>query len=161
MIEIGKIVKPQGIKGELKVVLDSDFSRLSSLKKVYISGKEFEVQSLSFRDALYLKLFGVENRNEAELLRGESVFADEESLLPLEEGEFYFKDLIGLKVVDQHGEEIGKIEDIEQYGAADIIVVRERNMLFSVPFLSSIFLKIEGEKAIVSRQEYDNLKING
>ena len=81
--------------------------------------------------------------------------------MPLEEGEFYFKDLIGLKVVDEKGEEIGKIEDIEQFGAADIIVVRERNMLFSVPFLGSIFLKIEGEKAIVSRQEYDNLKING
>ena len=109
MIEIGKIVKPQGIKGELKVVLDSDFSRLSSLKSVNICGREFEVQSLSFRDALYLKLFGVENRNEAELLRGESVFADEESLLPLEEGEFYFKDLIGLKVVDEKARKLERL----------------------------------------------------
>ena len=160
MIEIGKIVKPQGIKGELKVVLDCDFSRLSALNQVLISGKSFKVLEHSLRDALYLKLEGVSTRNEAELFRGESVFVSEQSFKPLKDEEFYFKDLIGLKVVDENGEFIGEIVDIEQFGAADIITIKERNILFSVPFLNSIFLKID-KIAVVSREEYDNLKISG
>lgn len=161
MIEIGRIVKPQGIKGELKIVLNCDFSRFNSIKKIYISGKEFKITNSSYRDALYLKLEGINSRNEAELLRGEEVFVDETNLAELKEGEFYFKDLIGLVVLDESGKEIGKIEDIEQYGAADIINIRERNILFSVPFIDSVFLKIDNSKVIISREEYDNLKING
>ena len=161
MIEIGRIVKPQGIKGEVKVLPDCEKNRLANLSRVFISEKEFKVDSISIRDAVYLKLNGVDDRNEAELLRGEAVFAPKEELVPLKDNEFYFQDLIGSKVLDENNIEIGVIEDIEQYGAADVIVIRERNMLFSVPFLDSIFIKIGNGNVNVLKEEYDNLKING
>ncbi len=161
MIEIGRIVKPQGIKGEVKVLSDCEKNRLANLSRVFISEKEFKVDSISIRDAVYLKLNGVDDRNEAELLRGEAVFALKEELVPLKDNEFYFEDLIGSKVLDENNIEIGEIEDIEQYGAADVIVIRERNMLFSVPFLDSIFIKIGNGNVNVLKEEYDNLKING
>lgn len=160
MIEIGKIVKPQGIKGEVKIISEREPKTYESLSSVYIDGREFKVESLSCRDALYVKFFGVDSRNDAELLRGKTCFASEDELKSLGENEFYFDDLIGSNVVSESGSEIGTIEDIEQYGAADVILIRERNMLFSVPFLDSIFLKIEDGKAIVCEEEYNNLKIN-
>ncbi len=160
MIEVGKIVKPQGIKGEVKIITEREPKIYESLSSLIVDGKEFKIENLSCRDALYAKLCEVNSRNDAELLRGKMCFAKEEQLESLGENEFYFDDLIGSTVISQDGKEIGKIEDIEQYGAADVILIRERNMLFSVPFLDSIFLEIGNGKVVVCEGEYDNLKIN-
>ena len=160
MIEIGKIVKPQGIKGEVKIISEREPQTYQNLSTVIVDGKDFEVETLSCRDALYVKLKGISTRNDAELLRGKTCYASEEELENLKENEFYFNDLIGSKVVSEDGSEIGKIEDIEQYGAADVIIIRERNLLFSVPFLNSIFKEVERGKVVVCLEEYDDLKIN-
>lgn len=160
MIEIGKIVKPQGIHGEVKIVPQRASENYKDLRKVFIENKEYEIETISCRDALYIKFSEISDRNNAETLRGKSVYILEDQIEHLSENEFYFKDLIGAKVLDEKKKEIGTIEDIEQFGAADVIIIRERNMLFSVPFLDSVFKKIESGKVFVSGEEYDNLKIN-
>lgn len=160
MIEIGTIVKPHGIKGEIKVLSNCDLKRLTTLSRIFIEKKEYKIEHFWIRDAFYIKLFGIDNRNEAELLRGKNVFALKDELLPLNKNEFYFNDLIGKNVIDENNNNVGTLEDIEQYGAADVIIIRERNFLFSVPFLSSIFKKINEEDVIINRENYDNMKIN-
>ncbi|MDD4111194.1 MAG: ribosome maturation factor RimM, partial [Clostridia bacterium] len=102
-----------------------------------------------------------DDRNAAELLRGKKVFSKEENIESLKENEFYFKDLIGAEVFDEENEKIGELIEIEQYGAADIISIRERNIIFSVPFLDSIFKEVQSKKIIVNRAEYDQTKISG
>ncbi len=159
MINIGTIVKPQGIKGEVKIVVDGEAERFKNLRHVFISEKNYEIETISVRDgALFVKLEGVSSRNDAELLRNCDVLCDKGELEDLMENEFYFKDLIGKEVVDEKGEKIGKIEDIDQFGSADVIYVRERNVIFSVPFINSIFLSV-GNEIVISRNEYDNMKI--
>lgn len=160
MIEVGVIVKPQGIKGEVKILTQQQPKAYVGLSRIYVEGKEFQIQSLSARDALYVVLDGVSTRNEAELLRGKTCFAEKSELASLKENEFYFDDLIGKEVFDQNNNFVGKVEDIEKFGAADIVVIRERNMLFSVPFIDSIFKEIQNGKIVVASDEYDNLKIN-
>ena len=161
MIEIGKIVKPQGIKGEVKIISQRLAENYKNLRHVFVENLQYEVEKVSCRDALYLKLKGIETRNDAELLRNKMCYAKEDELENLAENEFYFEDLIGAQVVSETGELVGTLEDIEQYGAADVIVIRERNILFSVPFINSVFKQVEKGKVVVFKNEYDNLKISG
>ena len=81
-ILIGKIVKPQGINGEVKLVDYTDgFSAVSDLEEVYIDDKSYKILSISSRDgALFICLRGVFDRNAAELLRGKEVFADKDKI---------------------------------------------------------------------------------
>lgn len=161
MVKIGTIVKPQGVKGEVKIIPEDKVERYLNLKTVFVDGVEKKMASLVARnETLFVKFENVEDRNDAELLRDKEVFAKEEDLEKLEENEFYFKDLIGAMVYDEKDEKIGELIDIDQYGAADIISIRERNLIYSVPFIDSIFLDFLPKKVIVNREEYDNLKIN-
>lgn len=160
MIKIGVIAKPQGIKGEVKIIPDNDAERYLNLKNVFIDKLEMKINSISARDnALFVKFEDVNDRNVAELLRGKEIFAKEDDLESLKNNEFYFKDLIGTKVFDEENNKIGELIEIDQYGAADVISIRERNIIFSVPFIDSIFIKFEPQKVIVNKREYDETKI--
>lgn len=160
MILIGTIVKPQGIKGEVKVVPVADAKRCSKISHAFVDDKELLIKEIISRGGdLYISFDGIDDRNKAELLRGKDVFAKKEELEKLQENEFYFEDLIGAKVEDEKGIRIGEIIEIEQYGSADVISIRENNIVFAVPFLDSIFKSVLPEKVIVSREEYDNNKI--
>lgn len=161
MIKIGVIAKPQGIKGELKIFPEGPVDRYLNLKSVLIDGDEKEISSFLVRpNGVFIKFKGIDDRNSSELLRGKQVFVKDEDLDQLKENEFYFKDLIGTTIYDEKESEIGELVDIEQYGAADVISIRERNIIFAVPFINSIFVKIEPNKITVNREEYDKIKIS-
>ena len=161
MIEIGEIVKPQGIRGEVKIIPQRSAENYSNLRHIFVGESLMDVETISCRDALYVKFVGVDSRNDAENLRGKMCYAKKEELNELSENEFYFEDLIGLPLVDENNNEIGVVEDIDQFGAADVIWIRERNVLFSVPFLDSIFKSVESDRVVVYRREYDEMKISG
>ena len=161
MIEIGEIVKPQGIRGEVKIISQRSAENYKNLRHIFVEKTEMEIETISCRDALYVKFVGVNSRNDAENLRGKMCYAKEDELQTLAENEFYFEELIGATVVDENNETIGEIEDIDQFGAADVIWIRERNSLFSVPFLDSIFKSVENGKVVVFKAEYDEMKISG
>lgn len=161
MIKIGTIAKAQGIKGEVKIVLQNNPDKYSELKKVYIDGSEKKIESFFVRpNGVFVKIEGVSDRNSAELLRGKELFVNEQDLEQLKENEFYFRDLIGAEVYDENNKKIGELVDIEQYGAADVISINERNIIFSVPFINSIFVNIQQKKVFVNREEYDKIKIS-
>ncbi|MGN0748211.1 MAG: ribosome maturation factor RimM [Christensenellales bacterium] len=161
MINIGKIVKPQGIKGEIKIIVDGEAERFKNLRHVFVSEKLHEIETISVRDgALFVKFRDIFSRNDAEELRNLDVFCDENELEQLSENEFYFKDLIGKKIVDENGNLVGEIIDIDQFGSADVIYIRERNIIFSVPFIDSIFKAIDVDKIVIIKDAYDNMKIS-
>lgn len=160
MIKIGVIAKPQGIKGEVKIIPDNNAERYLNLKKVLIDNLEMKINSISARnDALFVKFENVNDRNVAELLRGKEIFAKEDDLENLKDNEFYFKDLIGAEVFDEENNKIGELIDIEQYGAADVISIREKNIIFSVPFIDSVFVSVKPQKIVINKKEYDEIKI--
>ena len=159
---IGSVAKAQGIKGEIKLNLEVEPERAESLTFVEIDGKIYEVEKLEIRvNGTFIKLAGVNDRTQAENLRGKSVSVGREQLECLAENEFYFEDLIGATVVDEKDRTIGSVEDIEQYGAADVIVIRQDGKIYSLPFLDDIFVGFNNEekKLIVDRENYDNMKV--
>ena len=117
-LQIGEIVKPQGIRGEVKLkAMTSDLTRYARLEYVYLLKKgeyvKTEVEKGRTYDGFaFLKLKGVSDRNEAELMRGVKVFVDREHAIDLDEDENFVCDLIGLKAVDTQGNEIGTLRDV-------------------------------------------------
>jgi 16S rRNA processing protein RimM len=130
MFEIGIIVKPQGIRGELRVLPTTDDpSRFALLKEVYVrhGGKEAKYPLVSSRQQkgmVMLTLAGVNDRNAAEALVGGVVVIPDEWALPLGEDEYYIRDLIGLGAYGEDGGYLGEITDVMRTGANDVYTIR-------------------------------------
>lgn len=110
---IGRVVKPQGIKGEVKVLLLTDgFFSVKNLKEAYIGDKLYKINSI--KDAgvpcAFLGLQGVTDRNAAEALRGAEVYADK-SLINKDKNAYFIEDLIGLTLYAGE-DKIGTIQDV-------------------------------------------------
>lgn len=130
MLRVGVITSPHGIVGEVNVFPTTDDpNRFRELKKCYISTKNklipAAVESVKFfKGTVILKLDAVPDRNMAETLRKCDLMIDREDAVPLEEGEYFICDLIGLEIISEDGEKIGVLEDVLQTGANDVYSVK-------------------------------------
>lgn len=152
-IEIGKITKAQGIKGEVKLLCYVDDAQmLKTVKTVYIGQNSYKV--LKCRpdgNFCYLLLEGITDRNTAESMREWTVFADKESV-QLDEGRYFIEDLIGCNVILSNGNAVGKVVDILQYGAADVYVCQGQHNV-SFPFLKDLVLSVDVTKQLITLDE--------
>lgn len=145
--EIARILKPRGLRGEMKVEFySSDTARLFNLEKLRLKDEFYAVENIS-ADGTYgfIKLKGVDSIEEAEKLRGESLFAKRDDLPPLPEGKHYIADIIGLNVYVA-GEIIGTVKDVLQYGSADVYVVKTETGTLSFPAIKQAIKQIDIEQ---------------
>ena len=148
---MGKVLKPQGIHGEVKVnAYTDDLERFAYLDHVYIQkGEEMRsVPILSKRtdnDFAYLKLEGTEDRNAAETLRGTVLYIDRKNAAKLPEGRHYIQDMIGLAVVDTKGCGLGRLSEIIKTGAADVFRVNGDGCVLLFPSVPHVVLEINIE----------------
>ena len=130
---IGKIVKPFGIKGEVKVFPITDsISRFKKLRYVYLrkgsSVDRYDVdQTRPANEYVLLKLNGLDSRTDADKLRGEYIYVDRENAVQLEDSTYYYYDLLHCKVVTTEGEQLGTVYDIQNAGSCDVYFVRTNN----------------------------------
>lgn len=130
-LEVGQIVNTFGIKGELKVTpFTDDINRFDNLKKVYVKTRKedklYKVEGVRYhKNMVLLKLEGIENPEQAELLKNAYLEIDREDAIPLKEGQYFIVDLIGLDVYTDEGNLLGKVDDIYNTGANDIYVVKD------------------------------------
>ena len=144
-IVIGKVIKPQGIKGEIKVdILPQDKALASKLKEIYLDNKCYKVVSVkNLVNGMFFKLEGVDDRNQAELLRGMQVAFERDKMPKLEQGRYLVSDIIGMEVIVCDSV-VGTVADILQYGAADVYVVKgDKNFMF--PCLKTVLAKVDVE----------------
>lgn len=148
-VVIGVIVKPHGIKGELKILPETfDLERFYDLDSVFLERGKIEEEILienvriTTDGKIYLKLSGVDDRNSAENLRGMSITINVEDVLSLPEDTYYFFQLEGMTVFDRvQKKEIGQINDIVGAGSADVYVIKDGDREFMVPALKQ-FIKL-------------------
>lgn len=134
MLLIGKITRPHGIRGEVKVQCYTDEpSSLKNIPLVTVKGIEYAVESVKFTgDFAVLKLKGIDDANQAELLRNSDVYAQRKDMPSLGEGRHYIVDLLGCDVT-LDGVRIGTLTDIIQNTGTDVYDVKgERNVMFPV-----------------------------
>lgn len=157
-LEIGQIVNTFGVKGMVKVKpFTDDINRFDKLKKVYIKSnnikQKYEIEQVKYhKDMVLIKLKGIENLEQADLLRNSYLMINREEEKPLEEGNYYIVDMIGLEVYTEKGKNLGKLEDIFNTGSNDIYVVKnDLGKQILLPAISDVIKQIdlENKKIIV------------
>ena len=161
-IEFAKVLKPQGIKGEIKVenfISDLDF--LNALKQFYIKENVYNVKKIRVEGKYaYILTEEINDRNIAETLRNSILLADKD-LLTAKEDEFFISDLENCCVVDENNNIIGYVESVEKYGSADIINILLGGALRSFPFLKSLLKEVdlENKKIIVYKEKLEEVLV--
>ncbi len=124
-IALAAVAGAHGIKGEVRLKLFTDSAAsLARHSKVFVAGAERRVLTAKAAGKGAIARFeGVADRTAAEALRGSLVEIDRAELPPLEEGEYYHADLVGLPCVDQEGQPIGVVAAVENFGAGDLLEV--------------------------------------
>ncbi|MET0343071.1 MAG: ribosome maturation factor RimM [Polyangiales bacterium] len=142
LIELAAVVRAHGLAGE--VVLKSfnpASDLLSSLNEVSLRSPEGVVTTYAVvsrrggGDSLLIGLRGVNDRDQAEALRGSLVCVPRAVLPPLEDGEYYLADLTGLAVRDTAGNTIGHVDDVLEYPSVEALVVLVEGIVREVPNL--------------------------
>ncbi len=128
---VGRIAAAHGIKGLVKIVPYCD--DLSLLEQI----PEFKIK-LKNKLGKYIlaEIEGINERNGAEALGGTELLIDRDALPDIEdEDEFYAEDLVGMKCVNESGEEIGVVKAVENYGAGDLLDIQPKSgASFLLPF---------------------------
>ncbi len=161
MIEVARILKPQGIRGEVKALpLTNVLAVFDGLKEVSIDGRRVKVLNLSLRQGfLYVTFEGCTSRNDAENLRNKFIEIEKEKLENAKgEDEFLIDDLIGMTLYDLEGEYVGQIVDVVDYGSGDIFVIENNGRTIEAPYVEKAFIK-RGEKLVVDRKAFDEVAV--
>lgn len=157
---IGKVVNFHGVKGEVKIGSSSDFieKRLEPGNIVTIDGSEFEIVSYRQHKNFHMVTFkDFENLNAVEHLKGHDVYQDHDAIEVLyDEGEYHYKDIIGLRAFTLDGREIGMITKIVNTGAKDVWVITG-DKEYMVPYVDDFVKVVDLEAGTVSIDPIEGL----
>lgn len=152
-IEMGQIVAAHGIKGMVKINPLTEPARLAAYAPFFDKDGHLiniEIKS-TFKNQVLAVLKGVTDRNAAEEWRGVKLYIKRDALPQTDENEYYVCDLIGLTVVSMDGNTIGKITDIQNYGASDILEIKpQTGASFMVAFTKRNVPNIDFEKGTMT-----------
>lgn len=149
-LEAGRIVNTHGVRGEVKIEpWADDASFLTRFKRLYVDGKPVRVLSCRVHKTMCIAaLEGVTDVNAAMPLKGKILFIDRNDA-KLPRGTVFLQDILGAKVVDEAGTELGILEEILPAPAASVFVVRgEREIL--IPDVPAFILDKDAENGIVT-----------
>jgi len=146
-VAIGRIVAPRGVRGELRVDIETDDpERFRALRRVLV-GEEHAAYAVRrarvHESQVLLTLVGVDDRDAAEALRGQWIYVAIEDALPLGEGEYYHFQIVGLQVITAEGEALGRITEILPTGANDVYVIQGPRGEILVPALEGVILNVD------------------
>lgn len=146
-LAIGRVVRPFGLRGELRVQLMTEYpEQLGRLRTVYLGpeAQPWQVEAVRLhQEAALLKLVGCDDRTAAEMLRGALVQIALKDAVPLKDDEYYEHQIIGLQVVEEDGTPLGKLTEIITTGANDVFVIIGPGGELLLPAIESVILDID------------------
>jgi 16S rRNA processing protein RimM len=140
-IALAAVAGAHGVKGELRLKLFAEsVESLARHDKLYVGGVERRLLSIRDGGKMAVARFqGLDDRSAAELLRGSLVEVDRSALPPLEEGEYYHADLVGLPAIGRDGNSVGSVAAVENFGAGDLLEIElEGGRRSLIPFKPGI-----------------------
>ena len=159
---IGVVIKPQGIYGQVKIKpLTDDPSRFLELTQVLVSRREgdeqlpVDIDNISAREGfVYATLSGSADRDQAEKQRGWMLYVRREDAVRLDEDQHFIADLIGCKVVNSKGCEVGILREVLQPGANDVYVIAlKEGGSMMLPALKKAIPQVNIEERIITINE--------
>lgn len=128
-LQVGVITSTHGVRGEVKVFPTTDDpARFKRLKEVILdTGKEelvLEIEGVKFfKQLVILKFKGFDNINDIEKYRQKSLYVTRKDAVRLKKDEYFIADLMGISVVDEKEQPVGKLKDVMETGANDVYVI--------------------------------------
>ena len=141
---MGRVAGAYGVRGWVKVAPGGGaLETLAAARQWWIGGRGYAVsEAKAHGAAVVAKLAGLENREQAQALRGREVSVPRAALPPADEGHYYLDDLVGLEVVNEQGERLGVVERLFSNGAQDVMeVAGERTRL--MPWVPSVVKAVD------------------
>ncbi len=162
MINLGKVLKPQGIKGEIKVEPISDPTFFEQIDHVFVDESEYKIDSASMRGGFaYIKLSGINSIDDAESLRGKVLTIEKDKLPALKEGQFFYEDLVDCKLYTVGDKFIGEIVGLQNYGSSDLLEIHANGQFGSslCPYVVGLFESVDlaNKKIIVNEKKFKEL----
>lgn len=165
LLEIGKIVNTHGLRGEVKIVPWTDTPDVfEDIETVYIKKKneynELTIKGIKYqKNNIIVKFAELSDISEAELLKNTVVYTTRDQLPELEEGVYYITDLIGCRVIDDNGENVGELVDVLPTGSNDVYVIKrpEKKDLL-LPVIEDAVLNVDIENKVVMVHILDGLE---
>jgi 16S rRNA processing protein RimM len=159
MVVMGRVVAPYGVYGWLKVIPDTEAIDGLFDYDTWWLGKgddwrEMVVETAKLHnDVIVVKLEGIDDRDAAFACKGKQIAVPRDQLPEPEPNEYYWSDLIGLRVKNQQGVDFGLIEDVFETGANDVLVVKaeviksetnkDKPQERLLPFIASVVLEVD------------------
>lgn len=151
IFKIGVIVRPHGIRGEMKVNSFTDGARFKNLKSVIVDGKTYRLSGVrEVPPAVYLTFFGITDRTAAESLRGKIICVKREDQAPLEESTFYVADLIGSSIVSEDGETLCVLKEVISAKTDVFSCETKDGKTVMFPFLKDLLINVDTERKIIT-----------
>lgn len=153
LIHVGTFGQAQGLKGEIKInIHTSSLESFKKLKHFFMEDGTTKILFKSFKEIgkKYISVVtGCADRNIAETYKGKKIFSMRESLPNINNDEYYVSDLIGCKVINLKNKYLGKIIDIKNFGAGDLMEISKDNKNFFIPMNKDNLISVDLQKMII------------
>lgn len=168
-LTIGQVLKPQGVRGEVKVKpMTDDPRRFLALERVFLREGDIytsrSVRCTRVHDGFaYLEFGGIVDREGAETLRDALLYVDREHAVSLPEDADFIADLVGCEAFDTRGERIGTLIDVLQPGANDVYVLDTPHGEMLIPALKRVVLSVDvaSRRIIVDERTLEEVAVYG
>ena len=155
-IPLGEILKPHGIKGELKILFYNEESKsLQKNQKVFLESPqkniiEYKVERIfySFRKNR-IKFFDINTIDEADDLRGCIVNVDRDDLPKINDSEYYLIDLVGYSLIDNSNTNYGKVIEVLTFPANNVLNVSKDDKEYLIPLIDDVVLEIDQNQEVI------------
>lgn len=149
LVTVGRVARPHGVRGELRVVPDTDFpQRLLTLREAVLLKEEqataVQIEAVRPHGSDFLvKIDGIKSVEQAQAWRGALVAVPRADTVPLPPGRYYVFDVLGLRVETESGRVLGTVSRILRTGGNDVYVVRGASGEVLIPAVSSVVVSID------------------
>jgi 16S rRNA processing protein RimM len=156
LFPIGRVVKPHGVKGKIKVeYFGDDADRLFPYREVFIKDSRGGLQTYEITEAIpqpprfILRLKGVEKVEEVQPLIGKVICISKDALPKLEEGEYYWFEILGMSVETEKGKSIGRVKEIIPTGAHDVYVIEGKRKEICLPATDEVIKGVDTKRGVI------------
>lgn len=156
-VAMGYIKGAVGIRGWVKVKADTEYSDSLLEYSEWRLHKDGQILNVGIDsgkvvgDEVQVKFAHIHDRDAAAMLRGYTVEIPRQAFAPAEDDEYYWADLVGMQVLNRNGEVLGKVHNLMQTGAHDVLMVKGEHGEKLIPFVSHYIDRVETEsKTIVA-----------
>lgn len=145
---IGKMGRPHGINGEILLYVMTDFPERIEVGKTFYIGDQHQPHVLKnhrhHNKGLIIKFSEYRHRDQVDVLKNKGIFVRSDEIPPLDDGQYYLHQLIGLRVISDTGAEIGQLISHIETGANNVYIIRPKEgKEILIPAIDEVILSVD------------------